>query len=214
MTTKHIILAIALMLTSSVGRAESVRDFFISEPGNVFELLTQGVRAAMITMAEQGQKIESENLHHGTAKIDSLSSTFMSVKCSDVKQVELKLLTKGTSDTVIAVVETMQLPALDSRISFYDSNWHPLLLNKYMKGSELKMTDFFRPGTPKEKMDEFMRIIRFPLIMMTFGKNDGQLVASQQLKSFLSREDYNKIKPYLIDTITFDIDKVKLKRTK
>ena len=49
---------------------------------------------------------------------------------------------------------------------------------------------------------------------MTFGKNDGQLVVSQQQKSFLSREDYNKIRSYLIDTITYDIDKTKLKRSK
>ena len=168
----------------------------------------------MITMAEQGQKINSDNVHGGTAKIDSLSATYISVRCSDVKQVELKMLTKGTSDTVIAVVETVQLPALDSRISFYDTDWKPLPIGKHMKGGMVKMTDFIRKGTPKAIADDVMRRVRFPLFLMTFGKNDGQLVVSQQQKSFLSREDYNKIRPYLIDTITYDIDKTKLKRSK
>ena len=214
MNIKHIILSLSLLLATGSAQAETVRDFFISEPGNVFELLTQGVRAAMITMAEQGQKINSDNVHGGTAKIDSLSASYISVRCSDVKQVELKMLTKGTSDTVIAVVETVQLPALDSRISFYTTDWKPLPLGKHMKGGMVKMTDFIRKGTPKAIADDVMRRVRFPLFLMTFGKNDGQLVVSQQQKSFLSREDYNKIRSYLIDTITYDIDKTKLKRSK
>ena len=168
----------------------------------------------MITMAEQGQKINSDNVHGGTAKIVSLSASFISLRCSDVMQVELKMLTKGTSDTVIAVVETVQLPALDSRISFHTTDWKPLPLGKHMKGGMVKMTDFIRKGTPKAIADDVMRRVRFPLFLMTFGKNDGQLVVSQQQKSFLSREDYNKIRPYLIDTITYDIDKTKLKRSK
>ena len=207
MNIKHIILSLSLLLATGSAQAETVRDFFISEPGNVFELLTQGV-------AEQGQKINSDNVHGGTAKIDSLSASYISVRCSDVKQVELKMLTKGTSDTVIAVVETVQLPALDSRISFYTTDWKPLPLGKHMKGGMVKMTDFIRKGTPKAIADDVMRRVRFPLFLMTFGKNDGQLVVSQQQKSFLSREDYNKIHPYLIDTITYDIDKTKLKRSK
>ena len=71
MNIKHIILTLFLLLATGSAQAETVRDFFISEPGNGFELLTQGVRAAMITMAEQGQKINSDNVHGGTAKIDS-----------------------------------------------------------------------------------------------------------------------------------------------
>lgn len=214
MNIKHIILSLSLLLTTGSAQAETVRDFFISEPGNVFELLTQGVRAAMITMAEQGQKINSDNVHGGTAKIDSLSASYISVRCSDVKQVELKMLTKGTSDTVIAVVETVQIPALDSRISFYSADWKPLPIAKHMKGGMVKMTDFIRKGTPKAIAYDVMRRVRFPLFLMTFGKNDGQLVVSQQQKSFLCREDYNKIRPYLLDAITYDIDKTKLKRSK
>ena len=84
MNIKHIILSLFLLLATGSAQAETVRDFFISEPGNVFELLTQGVRAAMITMAEQGQKINSDNVHGGTAKIDSLSASYISVRCSDV----------------------------------------------------------------------------------------------------------------------------------
>ncbi len=214
MKIKHQILALCTLLAAMSAQAENVRDFFITEPGNVFELLTQGVRAAMVTMAEQGKKIESDNLHGGTAKIDSLDATYMSVRCSDVKQVELKLLTKGKSDTVIAVVETVKLPAPDSRISFYSTKWKPIPVSKCMAGGAPTMQLFIKDGTPRKMEEEVMRHISFPLIMMTFGKTDGRLVVSQQMASFLSRDEYSKIRPYLNDAVTYSIVGTKLKRLK
>ncbi len=214
MKIKRQILALCALLAAMSAGAENVRDFFISEPGHVFELLTQGVRAAMITMAEQGKKIESDNLHGGTAKIDSLDATYMSVRCSNVKQVELKLLTKGKSDTVIAVVETVKLPALDSRISFYSTRWKPIPVSKCMAGDAPTIKFFIKKGTPRSMVEEVIRHISFPLIMMTFGKADGQLVVSQQMEAFLAHSEYSKIRPYLNDDITYGIVGTKLKRLK
>lgn len=227
MNIKHLILSLTILLAPLWAHAQDsvaahsqatqqlkVRDFFISEPGNVFELLSQGVRAAMITMAEQGQKISADNQHDGTAKIDSLSSTYISVRCSDVKQVELKMLTKGKADTVIAVVETVKLPTLDSRISFYDTNWHAIATGKCMKGGMVMMTDFIKKGTPADTVAEVKRHISFPLMLMTFGAAEGELRVSHQLQSFLSKEEYKKISPYLIATVSYRIDGAKLKRIK
>lgn len=227
MNIKHLILSLTILLAPLWAHAQDsvaahsqatqqlkVRDFFISEPGNVFELLSQGVRAAMITMAEQGQKISADNQHDGTAKIDSLSSTYISVRCSDVKQVELKMLTKGKADTVIAVVETVKLPTLDSRISFYDTNWHAIATGKCMKGGMATMTDFIKKGTPTDTVAEVKRHISFPLMLMTFGAAEGELRVSHQLQSFLSKEVYQKISPYLIATVSYRIDGAKLKRIK
>ena len=110
------VITLLILLAGTITKAESVRTFFISEPGKVFVLIPQGVRAAMITMAEEGKKIFSNNSDNGTVQIDSLTESFISVRCSDAKQVEIKMLTKGKSDTVLAVVETMRLPAMDTKI--------------------------------------------------------------------------------------------------
>lgn len=227
MNIKHLILSLTILLAPLWAHAQDsvaahrqatqqlkVRDFFISEPGNVFELLSQGLRAAMITMAEQGQKISADNQHDGTAKIDSLNDTYISVRCSDVKQVEMKMLTKGKADTVIAVVETVKLPTLDSRISFYDTNWHAIATGKCMKGGIVTMTDFIKKGTPADAVAKVKRHISFPLMLITFGAAEGELRVSHQLQSFLSKEEYNKISPYLIATVSYRIDGAKLKRIK
>lgn len=214
MRIKCIISAICLLFGACAGRADSVRQFFISEPGEVFELITQGVRAAMVTMAEDGQKIESDNLQGGKVKIDSLSQNYMKVRCSEVKQVELKLLTKGTADTVIAVVETFRLPAADSRISFYNTKWQPIPLEKCLKGGMPGIAAFVKKGTPSQVVEMITRTVAFPLIELTFGEGDSRLVATHQLQAFLSREDYAKVQPYLQESITYDIDKLKLKPSK
>ena len=40
MNIKHILLSLFLLFATGSAQAETVRDFFISEPGNVCELLT------------------------------------------------------------------------------------------------------------------------------------------------------------------------------
>ena len=208
------IFTLLIVLVCSMARAESVRHFFISEPGNVFVLIPQGVRAAMITMAEEGQKIASKNTDNGTVQIDSLSESFISVHCSEAKQVEIKMLTKGKADTVLAVVETMRLPAMDSKISFYNTRWLPIAPNKCIKGGLPEMRHFIKPGTPAHIVEMIERSIPFPLIWLTFGKAEGKLVAMHQLQAFLSKEDFNKMAPYLLDAISYDIINTKLKRSK
>ncbi|MGM9869674.1 MAG: DUF3256 family protein [Sodaliphilus sp.] len=208
------IFSLLILLAGAMAQAESVRHFFISEPGNVFVLIPQGVRAAMITMAEEGQKIASKNTDNGTVQIDSLSESFISVHCSDAKQVEIKMLTKEKADTVLAVVETMRLPAMDSKISFYNTRWLPVAPNKCIKGEMPDMRHFIKPGTPAHIVEMIERTIPFPLIWLTFGQADGKLVAMHQLQTFLSKEDFNKIAPYLLDAISYDIINTKLKRSK
>ena len=213
MRMKYVI-TLLILLAGTITKAESVRTFFISEPGKVFVLIPQGVRAAMITMAEEGKKIVSNNSDNGTVQIDSLTESFISVRCSDAKQVEIKMLTKGKSDTVLAVVETMRLPAMDSKISFYNTRWQPIALGKCLKGGMVEMRHFIKRGTPATTVEMIERTIPFPLIWLSFAHEGGKLVAKHQLKAFLSEEDFGKIAPYLLDAISYDIHNTQLKRTK
>ena len=162
------VITLLILLAGTITKAESVRTFFISEPGKVFVLIPQGVRAAMITMAEEGKKIVSNNSDNGTVQIDSLTESFISVHCSDAKQVEIKMLTKGKSDTVLAVVETMRLPAMDSKISFYNTRWQPIAPGKCLKGGMVEMRHFIKRGTPAAMVEMIERTIPFPLIWLSF----------------------------------------------
>ncbi len=206
---------IALMAAVQV-KAGGIRDFFMSEPGVVFRTLPQAARAGLVANAELGKSrtTEATNRMGNTSKIDTLSADYIAVRLSGSSSIALKMLNKGTADTVIAVIETVSTPARDSRITFYDTRWKQLPTKKCIKQLPT-MRDFFKPTTPKSKLTELLGDIDFQLIELHWtGEGFNTLTATQSLKSFYSKDDYQKWAPYLVDTITYHIEGTTLKPDK
>ena len=207
-------LLLVAVTTTQLAQAAKIRDYFIMEPGNLFLTLSQGTRAGMITTAEEKRESQADNRMGGVAKITTLDDDYMTIETSPCKSVELKLLTKGTKDTVIAVIETVKLPVTDSRISFYSTKWKPLKTKKHFKQMPT-IKDFLLPNAKKGKAKEVLSNLHFPLIVLKFsGPQHQQVVATQQLKKFYSEEDYQKMGKFLKDSINYSITGTEIILTK
>ncbi len=206
---KHLlIVACAVLLATMQAGAATMRDFLISEPGVVFPTLPQAARAGLVTYAEQGQAstLSTTNRFGNSSSIDTLTADYAVVKVSQSCTISLKMLTRGTRDTVIAVIETVATPTRDSRIAFYDTQWKPLPTRKYFKQLPA-MRDFFKPATPKDTLAQLLTAVDFPMIEMQWtGPGFNTLTATQGLKTFYSKEDYQKWAPYVVDSIDYYID--------
>ena len=187
------------LLAAAQAQAGGIRDFLLSEPGVVFRTLPQAARAGLVANAELGKSrtTEATNRMGNTSKIDTLTTDYVAVQLSGSSSVALKMLNKGKADTVIAVIETVSTPARDSRITFYDTRWKQLPAKKCIKQLPA------------------MRDIDFQLIELQWtGAGFNTLTATHSLKSFYSKEDYQKWAPYLVDTITYHIEGTTLKPDK
>ena len=116
---------LTVMLAMLVGEARTVRDFFASEPGDVFTLLTKTTRLDMIDYYDNGTVVAASNNMAGTSQIDTITNEYLRLQVSDAKTVEMRLM-RWKSDTIIAVVETVETPVKDSRITFYNKHWYQL----------------------------------------------------------------------------------------
>lgn len=204
------------LLAAVQAQAGGIRDFLLSEPGVVFRTLPQAARAGLVANAELGKSrtTEATNRMGNTSKIDTLTTDYVAVQLSGSSSIALKMLNKGKADTVIAVIETVSTPARDSRITFYDTRWKQLPAKKCIKQLPT-MRDFFKPATPKSKLNELLGDIDFQLIELQWtGAGFNTLTATHSLKSFYSKEDYQKWAPYLVDTITYHIEGTTLKPDK
>ena len=77
------------------------------------------------------------------------------------------------------------------------------------------MKDFVRlPKGTKMKPDEVLKRVRFPLISYTINDSAMTLTARQNLKEFMSTDDYAEIAPYLADSITYRATGTRLKPLK
>ncbi len=208
-----IIAALTVISLISPASARAVRDFFASEPGIVFPLLPVNTRLDMLDYFDNGQIVSATNNLGNDTQIISLDSTFLSVQTSECRTVELRMFTPSAHDTVIAVIETVELPMADSRISFYDRNWKLLQTSKFI--TPPTMADFFTKATPRGKRADLLSSIDFPLIKLMFkGKAHDVVVAKSGLKDFYSPIDYKRFEPYVTDSLfyTFNGRKFNLRK--
>ena len=137
------------------------------------------------------------------------TDNYLKVRMSCASQIEMLMLTHKR-DTVVLVVQTVETPVLDSRIMAIDTKGTPLPLDRVFKVPQMK--DFVRlPKGTKMKPDEVLKSVRFPLISYTINDSAMTLTARQNLKEFMSTDDYAEIAPYLADSITYRATGTRLK---
>lgn len=206
---KQIILTLVLLTVALGLEARTVRDFFASEPGDLLTLVPKTVRLDMLDYYDSGTIIQASNNMGNDTRLDTVTDNFLRVHTSDAKILELRLM-QWKNDTIIAVLETVETPVKDSRITFYNKHWVRLKEIKPFKMPT--MEDFILPTVKKDKRKEILESIAFPLIELRFdGPNFEQLTARHGLAEFLGKEEWAKLKPYFRPTLTYRIQNGKIK---
>lgn len=201
---KIIFLILGLLLCMPLNiKARTIKDLFVSEPGRLMPLLSQSTKMDMIDYLEAGRMAEVNNaLGKGTHFIN-VTDNYMSIQMSKSSTVELLLMPISKKDSVIVAITTIALPAKDSRIEFYTTDWGKYKHNKrFIK--EPAMKDFISiPKGDKTKKETILSAIDFPIIQYTINPDNHTIVARHGLEEYMSKEDYKKIKPYLRDSISY-----------
>lgn len=196
--TLSIVFLVCVVLASN---AQAIHKFFIEEPGNVLPLLSKKVKMDMIDYEKEGiGKVFNNALGDG-AYITSVSDTHISIKTSKSTSVEM-ILVPCKKDTVILTITTVELPAKDSRVECFNTSWQKLDVKKYFKAPTMK--DFIViPKGDKTKKETILEAIDFPLISYSLNTlpDFGTITARHSLKEYMSKDDYEKISPYLKDEL-------------
>lgn len=207
--TKRLILTVTLLVAMLAGEARTVRDFLASEPGEVFTTLPRTARLDMLDYYANGTIVRANNNMSGGSQLDTVTDNFLRIHTSAACTVEMRLM-RWKSDTIIAVVETVETPVKDSRITFYNKHWYQLKEIKPFKMPT--MDDFILPTVKKGQRKELLQQLPFSLIELSFGGPDfEQLTARHGLAEFLSKEEWAKLKPYFRPTLTYRVQGGKIK---
>lgn len=203
---------------SSVAEAKTIRELFADEPDDIFILLPKSTRLDMLDYFDVGKMVKVENSLSSGKKVSRLlkvTDSSIDVAVTQSSQVSMTLLTSTKADSVIAVVQTYQLPYFDSQISFYDVDWNKLNTSKYFDAPTVK--SFILPGTDKKIVNDILQSVKFSLISYSIEQADNgdvTLTASLNLEGVMVKEDYDRIKDYLSKTIVYRLSNLKFKPTK
>ena len=203
---------------SSVAEAKTIRELFADEPDDIFILLPKSTRLDMLDYFDVGKMVKVENSLSSGKKVSRLlkvTDSSIDVAVTQSSQVSMTLLTSAKADSVIAVVQTYQVPYFDSQISFYDVDWNKLNTSKYFVAPTVK--SFILPGTDKKIVNDILQSVKFSLISYGIEQADNgdvTLTASLNLEGVMVKEDYDRIKDYLSKTIVYRLSNLKFKPTK
>ena len=203
---------------SSVAEAKTIRELFADEPDDIFILLPKSTRLDMLDYFDVGKMVKVENSLSSGKKVSRLlkvTDSSIDVAVTQSSQVSMTLLTSAKADSVIAVVQTYQVPYFDSQISFYDVDWNKLNTSKYFDAPTVK--SFILPGTDKKIVNDILQSVKFSLISYCIEQADNgdvTLTASLNLEGVMVKEDYDRIKDYLSKTIVYRLSNLKFKPTK
>lgn len=203
---------------SSVAEAKTIRELFADEPDDIFILLPKSTRLDMLDYFDVGKMVKVENSLSSGKKVSRLlkvTDSSIDVAVTQSSQVSMTLLTSAKADSVIAVVQTYQVPYFDSQISFYDVEWNKLNTSKYFDAPTVK--SFILPGTDKKIVNDILQSVKFSLISYSIEQADNgdvTLTASLNLEGVMVKEDYDRIKDYLSKTIVYRLSNLKFKPTK
>lgn len=198
------ILTSLLLCSAFNANARSIMDFFVSEQGELLSLLPKNTRMDMIDYYNAGRVIEAKNnLGEGT-RFNKVTDNYISLQLTKSCTVEMMLIPVSKKDSVIIAIKTLELPAKDSEITFYDTSWQPLATKRYFK--PVSMKDFIRiPKGDKTKKETVLEAIDFPIVSYTINPDKATIIARHGLSEYMSKEDYKKIKPYLQDSINYTL---------
>ncbi|MBQ3731231.1 MAG: DUF3256 family protein [Muribaculaceae bacterium] len=202
-----------LMALLPVGAsARTVADFFASEPGSIFAMLTRTHRLDMVDYFNSGQVVDVPNNLAGEARLIELDSTYLKVRTSPSRVVEM-LMRKAGKDTVITVIETVATPVPDSRLTQWNTHWQQYISDRLFPAPGID--DFIVGKMPHDLRLDLQDAMVFPLIQLTFkGENHDSIEASHGLEQFLVPSEYKRFAPYLKPSLSYCFKGLKIKPVK
>lgn len=211
---KHVlsILCLSLALLPLTGMARTISDFFASEPGNIFPLLTRTGRLDMVDYYNSGKTVAIANNLEGESSLLQLDSAYLKVQTSKNRIVEMQMRTAG-KDTVITVIETVMTPVPDSRLTQWNVHWQRFTSDKLfaMPGID----DFIIRKMPHDLRADLQDAMIFPLVQLTFkGEGHDIIEATHGLEQFLAKEEYQRYSSYLKPSISYRFNGLKIKPVK
>ncbi|MDE6370461.1 MAG: DUF3256 family protein [Duncaniella sp.] len=198
MRLPSLLLALTLWLTSAAQLTPA--GAFASAPSSVIPLLDRNTRLDMIDYFTHSIPTASANRLDGQSIITEMTPTSVTVKLTESSSMQIALL-PVKSDTILAVINTVATPGLDSGLSFYTRSWEPLPVVKYFIAPT--WSDWVVKG---HNINAVTESAPFMLTSYYINPADNILTVTNNLSFFLDKDTYERIAPDLYPTLSYRWD--------
>ncbi|PXV67552.1 uncharacterized protein DUF3256 [Dysgonomonas alginatilytica] len=197
---KKIVYIISLFFLGLAAHAQNIAPLVIGMPDNMLIGVTLEQRKQLIVPEKDTAGAVIVNAVGDTVKRLGFTDDYIALQTSKVGTLQVKLLSLVNNSQIIGVITTVCGPACDSRIDFYTTDWNPLgqpdLFPPITKDTFLK-NDIDR--TSDDFLNAYASLDMTP-VKLEFSPSDKNVTAIYDIKNYLSKDDYEILKPFLKDT--------------
>lgn len=195
----------AAMATHAADTADSTavasrllaRNCFTTAPEDVLPLLEPQTRQDMLSYHDAGRDTPSKNALGSECRILSLDDDIMRMESGTGITTEIFVLNPTGKNQVIGVIETVNTPVPDSRVTFYDTKWRNLSGSLNVDPS---LADWL-PKSHKGEIADIQRAVPFVLATMHFDPYASTLTLENGMQSYYPEkqipEALSMVKPRL-----------------
>lgn len=186
-----IVLFIASVFSFRVN-ALTAEQAFVSAPESVFPLLNKNTRLDMIDYFNSGSATPSRNKLSGDSRVTAIKTNILQFAMSASSTCQIAILNLKNGKEIIALIETVLAPEVDSKISFYTTEWVPTE-ERYFVEPELK--DWLT-SVGKKNIKEIEALVPFMLVGYEYDALNDELILKNNIKSMLSEDVYESVVSY------------------
>lgn len=197
---KKIVYTFSLLLIGLAAQAQNIAPLIIGMPDDMLIGVTLEQRKQLIAPEKDTVEAVVVNTMGDTVRRLDFSDDYIALQTSKVGTLQLKLLSLVNNSQIIGVITTVCGPACDSKIDFYTTDWNPLgqpeLFPRINK-------DTFLKANIDRSSDDFLNAyasLDMTPVKLNFSPSDKNITATYDIKNYLSKEDYEQLKPFLKDT--------------
>lgn len=182
----------------------SASDAFVRLPAKTLDLLTTSMRKDMLDYYRNDSIYKVKNAMEGESCIIApVTQDYLKVQVTPVTTLTVRVLPTKREPLVMTVYTVGDsLQAHDSDIRFYDASMKEQPRDRYIK---LASTVDFIDGSRlnKSERNELESLVPFPTVEYGIGPDSTTMTANLTVGRFMSKEDMEKLSPYLDRTCVY-----------
>lgn len=177
--------------------AQDIATIFANMPDQYLPQLDVAWRKDLVDLYKSGKEAKLQNLMAGYSTLLRLESDYLLLQQSEKSTLEMKMLPLINNTYLLCVVTTVNGPVPDSRIEFFTTDWEPLEEDELLTPVA---QDWFLKDVKNKNSNAYLDAISrldMELIKYQLNPNNQTLTATYTTPLYLSREDQEKVLPFL-----------------
>ena len=206
---KRALFILLIMCAAASASARIATDFFLAKCDMAFKTLSLKHRTELVKYYEAHLTAKTAGKAGAqSTQLLEADDEHLVVETSSVSTDAMYVMPIGKRDTMLVVIHTVQLPAHDSAVEFYNTEWRRFVSPKLFV--EPTIDDWIVPGAPENlvtllKQSALFVPTTYSLVKSTNekGKTEYTLQATHNLSEFLDKQTFGRVKEILRPSISW-----------